>query len=230
MKSIIVSSESPITLVGGARLNPDDVNEVLSLAPLLVAADGGAASALTLGHLPEAVIGDMDSLPDDAAQALSGRIHCISEQDSTDFDKALRSIDAPLVVALGFAGGRFDHELAVMNTLVRRADRACIVVGAETLVFVAPPKLRLDLSAGSLVSLFPMAEVRANATGLQWPVEDLDLAPDGRVGTSNAATGPVDLSVDTPSLLVILPRSALRVAIMGLLAQRGGAQWPVRAE
>ena len=55
--------------------------------------------------MPQAVIGDFDSLSDLGRAAIPAtRQHVIPEQDTTDFDKALRSIRAPFVLGLGFSG------------------------------------------------------------------------------------------------------------------------------
>lgn len=230
MKDVIVSSECIVALIGGSVLNPNDLEEVLSFAPLLVAADGGAVSALNAGHRPEAVIGDMDSLPDSVAAQLSDRLFPISEQESTDFDKALRHIQSPLVLAVGFSGGRLDHELAVMNALVRHPDRPCIVVGRETLTFLAPRDILIDLEAGTTVSLFPMGQAKARDTGLKWSIDGLVLSPEGRVGTSNKAKGPVHLQTETANLLIILPRSVLSAAIRALAAVTPAGRWSARGQ
>jgi thiamine pyrophosphokinase len=175
--------------------------------------------ALAVDIVPDAVIGDLDSLdPDSLARLPADRLHRIAEQDSTDFDKALRHIDAPLVLAVGFTGARLDHELAVYNALVRLADRRAIVVGEHDICFHAPPALCLDLPLGTRVSLFPMASVTGRSTGLRWPIEGLRFAPDGRVGTSNiVSAAPVTLAMDAPGTLVILPRAMLRAAIRALV-------------
>jgi thiamine pyrophosphokinase len=52
----------------------------------------------------------------------------------------------------------------------------------------------------------------------------VNFAPDGRVGTSNTATGPVDLSVTAPKMLVILPEAMMEEAARALLD--AGARWP----
>ncbi len=163
---MIVSSQTPVTLVGGAGCRTDELSTSLSFAPRLVAADAGAAVALAAGHTPEAVIGDLDSLPADAAEVLSDRLHEIADQDSTDFDKALRSITAPLLLAVGFTGGRLDHELAVMSALNAHADRPSIVLGPETLAFHCPEDLNIEMESEALVSLFPMRPVTVAMTGL----------------------------------------------------------------
>ena len=87
------------------------------------------------------------------------------------------------------------------------------------MAFAAPPRLALDLIAGEVLSLFPMARVTGRSTGLEWPIDDLDFAPDGRIGTSNrVAARRVELSFDAPGMLVILPRRRLDAAIRALLA------------
>jgi len=229
--SAIVSSDEPVTLIGGSDPGENDIATALGLAPRLVAADGGGDHALAAGRRPEAVIGDMDSLSEAGRKALADVLHPVPEQDTTDFDKALRHIAAPLVVAVGFTGGRFDHELAVMSVLVRQAARACLVLGAENIVFLCPPELRLDLPVGSDLSLFPMGEVGIASEGLEWPTGGLRFSPDGRIGTSNRVAGPVTLRPDAPKMLVILPRSALAAAVTAVLAQAASPErrWPALA-
>ncbi len=222
----IVHAQAPVTLVGGAELRPDDLTTALSRAPMLVAADGGADAVLAARLRPDAVIGDMDSIGRPARAAFADLLHTIAEQESTDFDKALRHIAAPLVLAVGVTGGRFDHELAVMHVLMRHADRPCIVIGAETVVFLCPPALTLAMAPGALVSLFPLAPVRVSSQGLRWPTDGLLFAPGHTIGTSNAATGPVHLAADAPAMLVILARTALDTAMAALAT--APARWPVR--
>jgi thiamine pyrophosphokinase len=218
MPDAIVHAQEPVTLIGGGQADPATLAELLALGPRLVAADGGAAAALAAGHTPEAVIGDMDSLPAAARARLDpAHIHPIAEQDSTDFDKCLQSIHAPLVLGLGFTGPRLDHQMAAFNSLVRHHRRRCILVGTREVVMLAPPALRLDLAPGDTVSLFPMAAVEAKSEGLHWPVGGLSFAPDGRVGTSNRATGPIWLAVTAPKMLLFLPRKALSALVATLL-------------
>lgn len=214
---MIVDVSETVTLLGGGEFRRQDLDEALTLAPILVAADGAAAGALAQGHVPVAVIGDMDSLGSAVKARLAPQtLHAVREQDSTDFEKCLREIRAPLILGVGFMGARLDHELAAYNALVRWPDRRCILIGPVDICFHAPPELALDLAPGSRVSLFPMAPARGRSVGLRWPIGGLDFAPDGRIGTSNAATGPVRLWFDGAGMLVILPRAALGAAMAGL--------------
>lgn len=224
MNLCIVSSVEPVVLLGGVQPRPKDLSDALSMGKTLVCADGGADHALAAGLQPAAVIGDMDSLSGAARVAFAGVLHPIAEQDSTDFDKALRHIAAPLVLGVGFSGARLDHELGSMAVLARYPDRRCILIGPDTVVMLCPPHLRLDLATGTPVSLFPVADVGVRSTGLRWATDGLRFAPDGRIGTSNEATGPVTLEPDSAKMLLLLPRTALGalVAALGVCS----APWP----
>jgi thiamine pyrophosphokinase len=219
MKSSIVQSLRGVTLVGGGPFGRRELSLCLARAPVAVAADGGADGLLRFGVMPEAVIGDFDSVSAAARAAIPvARQHVVSEQATTDFDKALRSVSAPFVLALGFAGARLDHGLAALNTLVVRAEQRCILVGPKDLAFAAPARLELDLVVGEPLSLFPLARVSGSSEGLEWPIRGLDFAPDGMIGTSNrVAARRVVLEFEAPGMLVILPRRRLDAAIRALV-------------
>ncbi len=221
MKAKIVNTHENVTLIGGGELGADDLSEALSHAPVLVAADSGADAALEQGQVPQAVIGDFDSLSDTARATLSPeRMHRIPEQESTDFDKALRNISAPMVLAVGFLGARVDHQLSVLNVLARRDDVACVLLGGNEVILATPRHFAVDLDPGDVVSLFPMRPVTGRSHGLVWPIDGLELRPDGRVGTSNRADGSIVLETEGPGLLTILPRRALKAVITALAAAR----------
>jgi thiamine pyrophosphokinase len=195
-----------MTLLGGAPTHFRHVIQSLKRAPILVCADGGAE--LVVGHdlHPEAVIGDMDSLSADAKAKLDPKVvHHIAEQDSTDFEKCLRSVRTPAILAHGFTGGRMDHELAACTALVRHPDHRCILMGEEDLCFLAPSEFDIDLPVGTRFSLFPMGEVSGSSEGLKYPIDGLVMSPATRGGTSNEVTGPVRVRVNTRVMLVLLP-------------------------
>ncbi|AXI47400.1 thiamine diphosphokinase [Sulfitobacter sp. SK012] len=227
----IVHEFGPITLVGGGSASVEDLTHALSMAPTCVAVDGGLVLALEAGVMPAAVIGDMDSAPDDAiAQIPSDRFHKIPEQNSTDFDKALRSVTTPLVVAVGFTGLRIDHQLASFHTLLVRQDQPCILLGENEIVMLAPRHITLPTQAGDVISLFPLLPVTGRSSGLEWPIDGLAFDPAKTSGTSNRATGEVALWMDAPGMLLIAPRSLLAAAVQALsLSASQASRWPVRA-
>ncbi|MEB8386324.1 thiamine diphosphokinase [Rhodobacteraceae bacterium KMM 6894] len=221
---MIVQTSGSITLIGGANVAANLFQMAISRAPRVVAADGGADSALAYGVLPEAVIGDGDSISAATRAALPpDHMYQILEQDSTDFEKCLARIDAGLILGVGFSGARLDHQLAVCNALVRAPQQRCVLLGSDDLVFLAPPAITLDMPEGVPVSLFPMGAVEGHSEGLKWPIRGLSMVPDGQIGTSNMALGSVDLSVTAPKMLVIVPLAQLDVIIDGLSS--AAARW-----
>ena len=213
---VIVESQTGVTLAGGAPFSGRDLARARRFAPVLVAADGGADRLLRLGAEPQVVIGDFDSISPLAKERLADRLFPITEQVTTDFDKALRSITAPFVLGLGFAGARADHGLAVLNALVRHPDRRCLILSGSDVSFLAPPALRLRLPVGSRLSLFPMGPVRGQSRGLRWPIEGVEFAPDGMIGTSNEVSEAlVDLTFEAAKMLVILPVRSLPAVLRG---------------
>ncbi len=228
MMESLLRRAGPVLLVGGGAVDPGRLARAARDAAGVAAADSGADTLLAAGIVPDAVIGDMDSISGAARAALPpGVLHEIAEQDSTDFDKALRHIEAPLVIGHGFLGARMDHALAVLSVLARYPERTCLLEGPEDAVALLPPEITLDLAPGTRVSLWPLGPVTGRSEGLRWPIDGLSFAPDATVGTSNEATGPVRLRIDAPRMLVILPVAEAEALRHGLAARP--ATWPARA-
>ncbi len=212
----------PVTLVGGGPVDTNVLSACINLAPALMAADGGGNTVLPHGREFHSVIGDMDSVVDvKGLEARGVRMHHVAEQDSTDLEKCVTRIHAPLILGVGFTGGRVDHQLGALNVLSKFPDRAIALVGRQDVCFVCHGNLRFELVEKTRVSLFPMAPARAvKGRGLKWSPEGIDFAPAGLTGTSNEALGgPVELAFEGGPVLVILPQDELR-QVFDVLTER----------
>lgn len=220
MSAKIVESVEGITLLAGGPATARDLSMALARAPVLVAADGGADRALALGRMPLAAIGDFDSISRDASDRLGpDRLLHIAEQETTDFDKALTAVSAPFIIGLGALGGRIDHALAVLHSLVQRQAHPVLLLGGPDVVFAAPPGcwIDLDLRPGDRLSLFPLAAVQGESEGLEWPIAGLQFDPAHKIGTSNRVNARnVRLRFHQTGMIVILPRSRLDAALTAL--------------
>ena len=220
MVALIVHSSDPVALVGGADLGPQDLNILQSYAPSFVGVDGGADHLLTAGIRPVAVIGDLDSISDGARLEYSDLLHHVCEQDTVDFEKAWRLVDAPIVFAVGFSGGRLDHTLAVLNVMGRFGGRRLILIGTEDVTAIVPRDgiVLNGLGTGSRLSLMPLATARVSATGMRWPVDDQVFDTLRFTSPSNEVVGPVvTLSAEGPVLLV-LPRRSLDAMVRAMMS------------
>jgi len=210
--TLILDSETPITLVGGGPVNADLLAQAVAHGKTVVAADGGVHRAQDLGVTVDHVIGDMDSV--DLARIDGPQMHPIAEQMSTDLDKCLRSCTAPYFIGVGFLGGRLDHQMAACHSLVEASDRQVILIGEQDLCFLAPFSLSLNLPVGTRVSLFPMGAVEGNSVGLKWPIHAYQFSPALMIGTSNETDADqIELTFDRRRMLVILPVEFLDAVI-----------------
>src|SRR5690349_16082921 len=111
-----------VIFAGGDFVDSSLSRSVLKKSDVVIAADGGAVSALKIGITPKAVVGDFDSLPEIAQKNLiQQRVSCIvahKEKDETDTELAIAyatKIGATKITILGgLMGNRIDHIMASM--------------------------------------------------------------------------------------------------------------------
>ncbi len=117
MSRAIIFVNSPLENPGAARacVQPDDV---------IIAADGGARIALSLGLIPKAILGDLDSLTEAEIKVFEDMgVHILrypAAKNETDLELALNhAIQAgysPIVIIGGY-GGRVDQSIANLALL-----------------------------------------------------------------------------------------------------------------
>jgi thiamine pyrophosphokinase len=211
-----------MTLLGGGSVEKFDLEHAREIAPVLVAADGGANVAFDWGVKPDAVVGDLDSVDRLSAEALGVPLVFVDDQNSTDLEKCLRETHAKVVVGVGFLGGRVDHQLAAFNALSMAKGRCVVLVGAEDIVFRMPSEVSLKLCVEDRVSVFPMSPCAAESTGLEWQLKGLPFQPNGQIGCSNVAVDDiVTVQILSGDMLMILPKHHLKEAINALCRALG---------
>ncbi len=202
----IVECVENVALLGGGAAKKTDLQRALSLAPRLFCADGGGNRAVDWGFHPEKVIGDLDSVDRGKMKSAGVETLYIADQDTTDFEKCLCAISAPVIVAVGFLGDRLDHQLAALNALAKFRDQPVVLLGQGELCFLCPAEFMLEMPTNARFSLFPLTQSRCESTGLVWPLDGIDLSPTGRIATSNATQGGVvTVKVLEGALMCILP-------------------------
>ena len=204
MSDLIVSSNHMICLVGGARVDRDTLTFVQTFATDFVGVDSGADVLWAANVTPMAVIGDLDSISDVARERFASVIHHFPEQDTTDFEKALSRVQAPVTLAVGFTGGRMDHSLAALNVLARYLDRGVILMDADEICFMAPQgKTLFEVPPETPFSLMPLGKCQVTVTGLKWSFERTLMEPDGFISSSNQAMGPVTVDAEGPVMITL---------------------------
>ena len=133
----------------------------------------------------------------------------VPEQETTDFEKALYCTEAPVTIALGMTGGRFDHTLAALDAVTKHGkDRPIILVDEADLAMALTGPFSFEVEPHERVSVHPLLPIRfKRSKGLKYPLDNLRLAPGERTGTSNEAVdGPFRIEPESrarPWLLVL---------------------------
>lgn len=206
----VLSYEGPLLIVGGGTVDPNLLREIAGAMSGIVGADSGADTIIEAGLVPDAVIGDMDSIAGRGTLPSATQVIELAEQETTDFEKTLYSTKATLTIALGMTGGRFDHTLAALHAVARAAPkRRVILVDEHDLALGVAGSLRLEVGAGSRVSVYPLGRTLfKRSQGLLYPLDGLEMEQGKMIGTSNRAVEDViDIEVaggqQSPWLLVM---------------------------
>ena len=159
---------------------------LLESAEAVVCCDGAAVKYVRKfgeGRLPEAVIGDMDSLPKRWREKLAPIVVQVEEQDDNDMTKAMRYVlehhpDVTDIHILGATGLREDHTVGNLGLLMeytRLFDLGGIrveMVSDYSTAFAITDSCELHVGKGRRVSLFsPDNTLTIKSEGLQWPTD-----------------------------------------------------------
>lgn len=220
-----LSFASPVIVLGGGDFSPEQLREFVSKGYPLIAADGAADAALALGMNIAAVIGDFDSIQDRQAFSADVKLIELGEQETTDFEKCLYSVDAPLFVCFGMLGKRVDHTLAAFHTIARYGGHKNIVLMDQVdLTYGVAGDFEIDLPLETRFSIYPLRPISfEKSVGLKYPLDELQLGVGDRIGTSNETDQSrvrLTVAANQPEpYLVILPRTHFK-AIVKLIIQK----------
>ena len=186
----VLIHKEPVAIVGGGPVSAKSLKLARERCPIVVAADSGADRLVRLETKPDAIIGDMDSITgaDIWAKELGHRFIRLDEQDTTDFEKCLYSIEAPFFLCLGFMGGRLDHTISALNTVLRYPEKKLLFLDDHDVVKVLANEasIHLRMPVGSRVSIMPLKQIRClSSRGLRWPVDNKRLSVGGHLSVSN---------------------------------------------
>ncbi len=208
-----------VLVVAGGDVPPEpSLAGVLPTCDVVIAADSGLHHALALGRRPQIVIGDFDSVADDAVDDIL-RTGALLERfpvakDKTDLELALdhardlAGAGAHLVVVASVAG-RLDHGLANVLVLASPSYADCTVdayVDRWHVAVVRDGTRRFAVRVGATVTLLLVDTHAAAVTtrGLRYALDGDTLLRSSTRGVSNVAeAGEIEVSVDGGVLFVL---------------------------
>jgi thiamine pyrophosphokinase len=176
---------------------------------VVICADGGANTALKFGILPDAIVGDLDSIHAEALVKFR-KVPTYEDRDdeSTDLEKAIawalkQKYDH--IVVVGASGRRIDHSVGNLGVLPKFYPDAVIrfIDDLGELVYIGR-EITFDAKRGDVLSLIPLTRCEGVTTqGLKYALDGEALELGVREGTSNAVVNtPVTIKVKNGHLLL----------------------------
>ena len=227
MSKVIQKFDQPIILIGGGQLHKPLLQDFMQESFPFIAVDGGANAVFDLSTKPDYVIGDLDSLDINVMHGLKDdQVIKINEQDTSDFEKALYSFEAPQYLAFGFLGRRMDHCLSSYHILYKYSGQKNIfLMGSDDISFAVSGDFKMSLPKNIGFSIFPFAPIQFEySKGLGYPLDGLLLEIGQIVSTSNITNAdlvhlkPTDKHKNTPYIVIIghldMPKPRLKEILL----------------
>jgi thiamine pyrophosphokinase len=165
----------------------------LKNAGRIICCDGGAENLIKSGYIPDAIVGDMDSLNESIAGRFQDRIFRNSNQETNDLTKSVEwcaERGFTDLVIIGATGKREDHTIGNISLLAEYIRYASVKIVTDTGILLALTKSSgISSFHGQQVSIFsidPYTEITSE--GLRYPLEGKKLT-NWWVATLNEAEG-----------------------------------------
>lgn len=154
---------------------------LLRKASVLIACDGASEKLIRHGLVPTAIVGDLDSIPEEIRKRYADRIHQVIDQEINDLTKSVRFAHAAghrEVLILGATGLREDHTLGNISLLMDYAPMFDRIEMMSDYGWFTPllQSATLHSQPGqqvSIISLYPEGEI--STEGLRWPIHQRKL-------------------------------------------------------
>ncbi len=145
----------------------------LKKAAGIICCDGATENLIAAGFIPDAIVGDLDSLKPATAQRFSDRLFRDSDQETNDLTKAVlwcKSRDIKDIIILGATGKREDHTLGNISLLTDYARYMNVVMVTDYGIFIPyTESFRAETTRGQQISVFsPNSETIASSSGLKY--------------------------------------------------------------
>lgn len=165
-----------IVVANGSFPEKEELLNLLKNAPVIIACDGAVENLHKRGLTPTAIVGDLDSIPEEMLRLYADRIHIVVDQEINDLTKAVRfahNRGYRKVLIMAATGLREDHTLGNISLLLDYAplfeqiemisDFGRFVPVLHTSTLPSLPGQQI-----SLFSMNPNGEITTE--GLRWPI------------------------------------------------------------
>lgn len=162
-------------------------------APCVVCCDGAAEAYLATGRVPDAIVGDGDSLSPEHRLRHAARVYDVPDQDTNDLTKSILFLQrrgVRRVALLGATGRREDHALGNIALLLEHAPRfEALGMVTDFGVFLPACGTQTFAScAGQQVSVFSFGARAVRSEGLRYPLYDFTRLWEGTLNEAQSTS------------------------------------------
>ncbi len=191
MSNIFDNDFDAVVLAAGEYPTAEQPLAILDSVPYIVCCDGAADEFIATGRVPDAIVGDGDSISAYNRARYGHLLHIFAEQETNDQTKAVRFLleqGKRRIAIVGATGRREDHTIGNISLLIEYARAgACVCLFTNHGIFVpcsgsATHKCR----KGQQVSIFSITAKELSAEGVLYPIYDFT---NWWQGTLNECTG-----------------------------------------
>ena len=213
-----------LLLLDGEEPSKEILDQFVKNASMVIATDGAAGYAHTHSIPLHSIIGDMDSLNKSVKkeyEKAGTRMIEESEQETNDFEKALRyilseSLDSNVVI-LGIHGKRTDHMFANFSVMLRYTDAFDTVIAydathAHQFLTEETNWHSFDCPVGTIVSLTALPQAQGVTTsGLYYPLKNARMVFGEREGLSNIISADhATVEITSGAILISTPNDSIK--------------------
>ena len=165
--------------------------QIINNARYIVCCDGAADAFIATGAIPDAIVGDGDSISTENRTKYSHLLHIISEQESNDQTKAIRFCmeqGKKRIAIVGATGKREDHTIGNISLLIEYARAGAEVYSFTDYGVFIPCNgtTTHNCRKGQQVSIFSITAKDLSCEELLYPIYDFT---NWWQGTLNECTG-----------------------------------------
>jgi thiamine pyrophosphokinase len=176
MMDIINSFDVIIVAAGDFPVHKTPLSILEKYKSNIICCDSAADELLSRGYEPYAVVGDGDSISNEARNALNDRLFLETEQETNDLTKAVRfatNNNLCKIAIIAATGKREDHTLGNISLLADYMDICNIVMFTDYGIFV-PVKGNntIPVEKGSQISFFCMDTSPITLKEVKWPLNN----------------------------------------------------------
>ena len=180
-----------VVLAGGEYPTAPLPLEILHDAPYVVCCDGAADRYIATGRVPDAIVGDGDSISAKNRDTFAHLLHIFSEQETNDQTKAVTFLleqGKRRIAIVGATGRREDHSIGNISLLIEYARTGADICSFTDYGMFIPCNgtTTHKCHKGQQVSIFSITAKELSADGLLYPIYDFT---NWWQGTLNECTG-----------------------------------------